>query len=86
MLNYLIPQAREHALGRAPGRPVILLRPAPVKVRSIIGNAIAYTVTHVLVEWDTDGEYNVRWEANWLVRRLQKAPELPAPRTDAFSK
>ena len=71
MLHSLIPQAREHALGQAPGKPVILLRPAPVKVRSIVGNAIAYTVTHVLVEWDTDGEYNVRWEATCLVRRLQ---------------
>jgi hypothetical protein len=71
MLNSLIPQAREHALEQAPGKPVILLRPAPVKVRSIVGNAIAYTVTHVLVEWDTGGEYNVRWEATWLVRRLQ---------------
>jgi len=73
MLNSLIPQARQHALGQAPGKPVIMLRPAPVKVRSVIGNAIAYTVTHVLVEWDTDGEYNVRWEATWLVRRVQKS-------------
>ena len=73
MLNSLIPLARKHALELAPGRPVILLRPAPVKVRSIIGSAIAYTVTHVLVEWDSDGEYNVRWEATWLVRRVQKS-------------
>ena len=74
MLNPLIPQsARDHALGQAPGRPVILLRPAPVKVRSNIGNALAYTVTHVLGDWDTDGQYNVRWEANWLVRRVQNS-------------
>ena len=66
-----IPQARKHALEEAPGRPVIMLRPAPVRVRSSIGTAIAYTVTHVLVEWDTDGEYNVRWEATWLVRRVE---------------
>jgi hypothetical protein len=66
----VIPQAREQALEEAPGRPVMMLRPARVKVRSVIGNAIAYTVTHILVEWDADGRYNVRWEANWLVRRV----------------
>lgn len=66
----LIPQARKHALEEAPGRPVVMLRPAPVRVRSSIGRAIAYTVTHVLVEWDADGQYNVRWEASWLVRRV----------------
>jgi hypothetical protein len=71
MLQTLIPQSREQALNDAPGRPVIMLRPAPVRVRSIIGNAIAYTVTHVLVEWDTGEDHHVRWEANWLVRRVQ---------------
>ena len=60
----------EDALGQAPGRPVIVIRPVPVKVRSIAGNAIAYTVTHVLVEWDADGEHNVRWEASWQVKRV----------------
>jgi hypothetical protein len=68
-----IPQARTHALEEAPGKPVIMLRPAPVKVRSIPGIAIAYTVTHVLVESDNDGQYNVRWQANWLVRRVEPA-------------
>jgi hypothetical protein len=71
MLQTLIPQSREQALNDAPGRPVIMLRPAPVRVRSIIGNAIAYTVTHVLVEWDTEEDHHFRWEANWLVRRVQ---------------
>lgn len=52
---------------------MILLRPATVQVRSIIGNAIAYKVTHVLVEWETDGEYGVRWEANCLVRPVQNS-------------
>jgi len=33
-------------------------------------NAVAYTVTAILVEWDKDGEYCIRWEASWLVRRL----------------
>jgi hypothetical protein len=60
---------REHALRHAPGRPIILVRPAPVKARCIAGNAIAYTVTHVLVEWEAAGEYQVRWEASWLVKR-----------------
>ncbi len=75
MLQALIPQTRtsrtrEQALDEAPGRPVVLLRPAPVRVRSIIGHAVAYTVTHVLVEWESGGELNVKWEANWLVRRV----------------
>jgi hypothetical protein len=69
----VIPQAREQALEDAPGRPVIMLRPARVRVRSVIGHAIAYTVTHILVEWDTDGQYNVRWEASWLVRRVEQS-------------
>ncbi|MET3720376.1 MULTISPECIES: hypothetical protein [unclassified Arthrobacter] len=72
MLNSLIPQAREVALREAPGRPVVMLSPVPVKVRSIIGNALAYTVTHILVESYDGGEYAVGWEASWLVRR---APE-----------
>ncbi|WP_255768993.1 hypothetical protein [Pseudarthrobacter sulfonivorans] len=71
MLQTLIPQSREQALLNAPGRPVILLRPAPVRVRSLIGNAVAYTVTHVLVEWDADDVHHVRWEPTWLVRRVQ---------------
>ena len=62
--------AREYALKQAPGRPVVVRRPLPVTVRSVPGNAIAYTVTHVLVEWDTNGEYNVKWEASWQVKRL----------------
>lgn len=60
---------RDQALKHAPGRPVLLLRPAPVKVRSCVGNAVAYTVTDVLVEWDEDSCYHLRWEASWLVRR-----------------
>jgi hypothetical protein len=65
----------EEALRQAPGKPVILLTPAPVKVRSVQGNAVAYTVTDVLVEWDGDGGYHLRWEASWLVRRVREAPE-----------
>ncbi|MCU1515948.1 MAG: hypothetical protein JWQ75_669 [Pseudarthrobacter sp.] len=61
---------REDALQQAPGVPVVLLRPAPVRVRSILAKAIAYTVTDVLVEWDGDDGYCVRWQASWLVRRL----------------
>lgn len=70
MLQTLIAQTREQALHDAPGRPVIMLRPVPVRVRSVIGNAIAYTVTHVLVEWETEDGHHVRWEANWLVHRV----------------
>jgi hypothetical protein len=61
---------REDALRQAPGRPVLMLRPARVKVRAITCSAIAYTVTHVLVERDDDGRYQASWEASWLVRRL----------------
>ena len=46
--------------------------PAPVKVRSLQANAIAYTVTDVLVEWDGDAGYHLSWEASWLVRRVQQ--------------
>jgi hypothetical protein len=60
----------EDALQQAPGRAVMMLRPARVKVGSIIGLAIAYTVTHVLVEWDDGGGQDARWVASWLVRRL----------------
>jgi hypothetical protein len=61
---------RQDALQQAPGRPVLMLRPAWVKMGSIIGLAMAYTVTHVLVEWDDDGNHDARWVASWLVRRL----------------
>lgn len=64
------PAAREDALRQAPGRPVLMLRPAPVKVGSTLGQAVAYTVTHVLVEWENDGGHDARWLASWLVRRL----------------
>jgi hypothetical protein len=47
-----------------------MLRPARVKVGSTVGQAIAYTVTHVLVEWEDDGGPDARWLASWLVRRL----------------
>ncbi|GGH92299.1 hypothetical protein GCM10007170_10530 [Arthrobacter liuii] len=60
---------REEALQHAPGRPIVLLGPAPIRVRSIHGNAVAYTVTDVLVEWDGDAGYHLRWVASWLVRR-----------------
>jgi hypothetical protein len=60
----------EGALRQAPGRPVLMLRPARVKAGSIVGLAIAYTVTHVLVEWDDGGKHDARWVASWLVRRL----------------
>lgn len=61
---------RDDALRRAPGRPVLMLRPAPVRVRSGIGIAIAYTVTHILVEVDDDTGYQILWEPSWLVRRM----------------
>ena len=61
---------REEALTHAPGKPVLMLRPAPVKVRAAFGSAIAYTVTHILVEQDGNGPYSVRWEPGWLVHRL----------------
>jgi hypothetical protein len=71
MLQSLNRLTREEALQDAPGRPVIMIRPAPVRVRSITAYAIAYTVTHVLVEWHTEDAHHVRWEANCLVHRVQ---------------
>lgn len=62
---------REEALRQAPGRPIILLRPAPVTVRAMRANALAYTLTDVLIEWDSDADYHLRWEASWLVHRVQ---------------
>lgn len=61
---------RDAALRQAPGRPVLLIRPAPVRARFAAGHAIAYTLTHVLVEGDVDGDYFVRWEASWQVKRV----------------
>lgn len=66
-------EMRDEALRQAPGRPIILLRPAPVTVRSMPANALAYTVTDVLIEWDADMDYHLRWEASWLVHRVQAA-------------
>lgn len=68
-------EMREEALRLAPGKPIVLLRPAPVTVRSMAASAVAYTVTDVLIEWDSDAEYHLRWEASWLVRRAQATPE-----------
>jgi hypothetical protein len=64
------PAIRDDALRHAPGRPVVMVRPAPVKVRSSPGYAVAYTVTHVLVESDNDGAPDAKWVASWMVRRL----------------
>lgn len=59
------------ALRQAPGKPIVLLRPAPVRARFALARALAYTVTHVLVEWDGHAGYHLRWEAACLVRRLE---------------
>lgn len=62
---------RDEALRDAPGRPIVLLHPAPVRVRSLLAAAVAYTVTDVLVEWNADTGYHLRWEASWLVRKCE---------------
>lgn len=62
--------AVEVALLQAPGQPIVMLRPSPVRVRGVTGRAIAYTVTHVLIERPGTGENRLRWESSWLVRRL----------------
>ena len=62
-------EMHKEALRQAPGRPVVLLRPAAVKVRAIHATALAYTVTHVLVEWDGSTGYHLGWETSWLIRR-----------------
>lgn len=64
--------ARTEALRQAPGVPVVMLRPARVKVRATTGYALAYTVTHVLIERADNDGYGLSWEAAWLVRRLQE--------------
>ena len=64
--------ARDDALRQAPGRAVLVLRPVPVTVRAVSGNAIAYTVTHVLVERESGEEYSLKWEASWQVKRSAK--------------
>ena len=61
---------REVAIRQAPGRPVLLIRPAPVRARFAAGHAIAYTMTHVLVEGVVNGDYFVRWEASWQVKKV----------------
>ncbi|KSU77763.1 hypothetical protein GA0061083_1668 [Pseudarthrobacter enclensis] len=61
---------RDDALRESPGRAVVVLHPVPVRVRATAGLAIAYTVTHVLVESDGDGPYSVQWEPSWLVHRF----------------
>ena len=72
--------ARDEALRQAPGRPVVMLCPVPVTVRAMPGCALAYTVTHVLVECLCDGCCLLRWEAGWLVRRASPAPVRTAGR------
>lgn len=61
--------ARDHALLRPPGK-VTRIPPTPVHVRVITGYAIAVTQTHVLVEWEAYGEYHVRWEEKWQVKKV----------------
>ena len=60
--------ALEHALRSRDG--VTRIEPAPVTVRVIRGHAVAYTATQVLVEWEAHGEWHVRWEDKWQVRRV----------------
>ncbi|WP_411373338.1 hypothetical protein ACLH0K_09205 [Arthrobacter sp. MPF02] len=75
--QFLVPGIRrittDEALRQAPGAPVVMLRPVPVRVRGATGYAIAYTATHVLVSGPSDGGYRASWEASWLVRRLRSA-------------
>jgi len=60
--------ARDHTLWSREG--VTRIPPTPVTVRVITGHAVAYTATQVLVEWTAYGEYHIRWEDNWQVKRL----------------
>jgi hypothetical protein len=61
---------REDALRRPPSGVVTPIKPVPVRVRAITGNAIAHTATHVLVEWVRYGEHHVRWETMAQVTRI----------------
>ena len=49
---------------------VTRIEPVPVTVRVIRGHAVAYTATQVLVEWVAYGDYHVRWEDKWQVKRV----------------
>jgi len=60
--------AFDHALRSREG--VTRIPPTPVTVRVITGHAVAYTATQVLIEWTAYGEYHIRWEDNWQVKRL----------------
>jgi hypothetical protein len=60
--------AVEHALRSR--ECVTRIQPTPVTVRVITGNAIAYTATQVLIEWEAYGDYHVRWEDKWQVKRV----------------
>lgn len=65
---------REDALRRPPSGVVTQIEPVRVRVRAVVGEAIAVTGSHVLVEWVRWGEHHVRWEENWQVHRLDGAP------------
>lgn len=49
---------------------VTRIDPVPVSVRVVTGRAVAYTATQVLVEWEAYGDYHVRWEDTWQVKRV----------------
>ena len=59
--------ALEFALRAREG--VTRIEPVPVTVRVIRGRAVAYTAAQVLVEWEAYGDYHVRWEDKWQVKR-----------------
>jgi len=60
--------ALEYALRSREG--VTRVEPVPVTVRVIRGHAVAYTDAQVLVERVAYGDYHVRWEDKWQVKRV----------------
>ena len=68
---------RDDALRRPPSGVVTRIDPVRVRVRAIEGDAIAYTATHVLVEWVKCGEHHVRWEVSGQVTRIGPQAGLP---------
>lgn len=60
--------ALEYALRSREG--VTLIDPVPVRVRVVVGRALAVTATQVLIEWEAYGDYHVRWEDKWQVKRV----------------
>lgn len=62
------------ALHQSPGSPVLLRYPVRAQARFRPGRALAYTVTHVLMEYGEGSDSSYHWEPGCLVRRTPRGP------------